>query len=154
MRPEEGSTVPKRAWVRARPFLAALAVCSASAALSAAAFAQAAAKPAPRAGPDAASVKASFDAFASAWMDRMQRVEDDNRRSPKYDGGRTSYRGYGNDFRVEIKPTGYAPAPYVGVLRYEEQTFGCSDAGATECRMVSRIPVTELFRYQDGRWVY
>lgn len=146
--------MPKRAWLRTRPVLASLAVCCVGAALSGAAFAQAAAKPAPKKGPDAASVKASFDVFASDWMDRMQRVEDDNRRSPKIEAGTTSYRGYGNDFRVEIKPTGYAPAPYVGVLRYEEQMFGCSDARATQCRMVSRIPVTELFRYQDGRWVY
>jgi hypothetical protein len=145
--------VPQRAWLRVRPALTALGVLCASAALASAALAQAA-KPAPKAGPDAASVKASFDAFASDWMDRMQRVEDDNRRSPRMDSGRPSYRGYGDDFRVEIKPTGYAPAPYVGVLRYEEQTYGCSDARATQCRMVSRIPVRELFRYQDGRWVY
>jgi hypothetical protein len=150
---EEGPIVPQRAWFRARPVLTALTALCAGVALASGAFAQAA-KPAPKAGPDAASVKASFDAFASEWMDRMQRVEDDNRRSPKVDAGSTSYRGYGNDFRVEIKPTGYAPAPYVGVLRYEEQMYGCSDPDATQCRMVSRMPVTELFRYQDGRWVY
>jgi hypothetical protein len=136
------------------PFaLLALALAGAPAAVPDAAAAQAA-KPAPKAGPDAEKVRASFDAFASEWMDRMQRVEAENRQSPKREAGAVSYRGYGEEFRVEIKPTGYAPAPYVGVLRYEERTFGCSDASATQCRVTYRLPVTELFRYQNGRWVY
>jgi hypothetical protein len=143
----------QRVSARARLATAALAAVGLAAALSSAALAQAA-KPAPRAGPDAERVKASFDSFASEWMERMQRVEDENRASPKLDTGTPTYRGYGDDFRVEIKPTGYAPAPYVGVLRYEERMYGCRDSGATECRVTSRMPVTELFRYQDGRWVY
>lgn len=144
--------MPQRAWLRARSALAALAV-SCVAAAPGVAFAQAA-KPAPVAGPDAASVKASFDAFASDWMGRMQRVEEDNRRSPTLEAGVMSYRGYGDDFRVEIKPTGSERAPYVGLLRYEEQTYGCSDEAAVQCWTVSRMRVTELFRYQDGRWIY
>lgn len=125
-----------------------------AAALSSAGFAQAA-KPAPKAGPDAAIVKASFDTFASEWMGKMKRLEADNRRNAKRDAsGSARYLGYTDDFRAEIKPTGYARAPYVGVLRYEEHTMGCTDAAATQCRMVSRTPVTELFRYQDGHWVY
>jgi hypothetical protein len=137
------------------PFaLLALALAGIPAALPAAAAAQAA-KPAPKAfGPDAPKVKASFDAFASEWMGRMQQLEVENRRSPKLEAGAVSYRGYGEEFRVEIRPTGYAPAPYVGVLRYEEQTFGCTDASATQCRVTYRLPVTELFRYQNGHWVY
>jgi hypothetical protein len=145
--------VLQRVSLRAPQVLAALAVAGLAAALSSAALAQPA-KPAPKAGPDHELVKASFDAFASEWMERMQRVEDENRQSPKLDSGTPSYRGYGDDFRVEIKPTGYAPAPYVGVLRYEERMYGCRDRGATQCNVVSRMPVRELFRYQDGRWIY
>lgn len=143
----------QRVSARARLATAALAAVGLAAALSSVALAQAA-KPAPKAVPDAERVKASFDSFATEWMERMQRVEDENRASPKLDTGTPTYRGYGDDFRVEIKPTGYAPAPYVGVLRYEERMYGCRDSGATECRVTSRMPVTELFRYQDGRWVY
>ncbi|HEX2486226.1 MAG TPA: hypothetical protein VHQ66_13035, partial [Myxococcota bacterium] len=92
------------------PFaLLALTLAGAPAAVPDAAAAQAA-KPAPKAGPDAEKVRASFDAFASEWMDRMQRVEAENRQSPKREAGAVSYRGYGEEFRVEIKPTGYAPA--------------------------------------------
>lgn len=138
-------------WVRA------LALASALAGLAAAAPGAASAqgtKGAPKGRADEATVKASFDAFAVEWMGKMQRVEEDNRRRPQVSVGRATYRGYGRDFRVELKPTGYAPAPYVGVLRYEERTYRCSDASAMRCDVVSRLPVTELFRYQNGRWIY
>jgi hypothetical protein len=133
--------------------LLALAAVGLAAGVSSAAFAQAA-KLAPKLGPDHERVRASFDVFAAEWMDRMQRVEADNRASPKLHTGTATFRGYGDDFRVEIKPTGSTLAPYVGVLRYEEHQYGCRDAVATECRVTSRMRVTELFRFQDGRWVY
>jgi hypothetical protein len=145
--------VPQRFSTSVPLALLALALAGAPAALPEAAGAQAA-KPAPKAGPDAEKVKASFDAFASEWMGKMQRLEVQNRQTPKLEAGAVSYRGYGEDFRVEIRPTGYAPAPYVGVLRYEEHTFGCTDASATHCRVTYRLPVTELFRYQNGHWIY
>jgi len=145
--------VLQRVSFRTPPVLTALAAAGLAAALSSAALAQPA-KPAPKAGADHQLVKASFDAFAAKWMERMQRVEGENRESPKLETGTAKYRGYSDEFRVEIKPTGYAPAPYVGVLRYEERMYGCRDSGATECRVTSRMPVTELFRYQDGRWIY
>jgi hypothetical protein len=101
---------------------------------------------------------ASFDAFASQWMSRMQRVEDENRRKPSVERGagspRVSYRGYTDDFRVELRPTGYPAAPFVGLLRYGEQLFTCSDAGATRCNVAHTTPITEIFRFQGGRWIY
>jgi hypothetical protein len=100
----------------------------------------------------------SFKSFASGWMDKMKRVETRNQTSAqiRLKGSRntTSYKGYGSDFKVEIKPTGYAKAPFVGVLRYTEQIFDCADKQATRCRIASTVPVTEIFRFQDGRWVY
>jgi hypothetical protein len=100
----------------------------------------------------------SFKSFASSWMDKMKRVETHNRTSPelRLSGSRNvaSYKGYTSDFKIEIKPTGYAKAPFVGVLRYTEQLFTCVDERATRCRVASTTPVTEIFRFQDGRWVY
>jgi len=100
----------------------------------------------------------SFKSFASSWMDKMKRVETHNRTSPELrpSGSRNvaSYKGYTSDFKIEIKPTGYAKAPFVGVLRYTEQLFTCADERATRCRVASTTPVTEIFRFQDGRWVY
>ncbi len=101
---------------------------------------------------------AALDAFASEWMDRMERVEDDNRRKPSVVRGpgapEVSYRGYTDDFRVELRPTGYPGAPFVGLIRYGEQLFTCADPGATRCGVKHTTPVTEIFRFQNGRWVY
>ena len=100
----------------------------------------------------------SFQGFASRWMEKLERVETRNREQPQVlsQGTRTwvTYRGYGPDFKVEVKHTGYAPAPFVGVLRYSEQVFTCSDSRATRCQLASTTPVTEIFRFQNGRWVY
>jgi hypothetical protein len=100
----------------------------------------------------------SFKSFASDWMGKMERVETHNRTSPQVrpQGARNliTYKGYGSDFKIEIKHTGYARAPFVGVLRYSEQLFTCVDERATRCRVASTTPVTEIFRFQDGRWVY
>jgi hypothetical protein len=97
---------------------------------------------------------AALDTFASQWMARMERVEDANRRKPQRDARSIHYRGYSDDFRVELRPTGYPGAPFVGLIRYGEQLFTCSDAGATRCGVAQTTPVTEIFRYQNGRWVY
>jgi hypothetical protein len=100
----------------------------------------------------------SFNSFASDWMAKMERVETQNRARPQIlpNGPQSliTYKGYGADFEIEIKRTGYARAPFVGLLRYKEQLFTCTDPGATRCRIASITPVTEIFRFQDGRWVY
>jgi hypothetical protein len=114
----------------------------------------------------------SFKSFASSWMEKMERVETSNRARPKIrpheSGSPFTYKGYASDFDIEvkhtgyavapfdieIKHTGYAAAPFVGILRYSEQLFTCTDASASRCRIVSTIPVTEIFRFQGGRWIY
>lgn len=94
--------------------------------------------------------RASFDRFAQGWMEKMHGLEAANRRQT----GAAGFRGYGREYRTELKPTGYARAPYVGVLRYEEHEYRCEDAAASRCSVASTTPVTEIFRFQDGRWVY
>lgn len=100
----------------------------------------------------------SFERFAASWMERMERTEAENRSEPRVTSqeGRTyvTYRGYAEGFDTELRATGSAQTPYVGVLRYQEILFACADRSATRCRAASRTPVTEIFRFQDGRWVY
>lgn len=107
---------------------------------------------------DAEKAAASFDAFASRWMDRMQRAEDDNRMAPQISTDTqapgTSYRGYTDEFKVELRETGYPGAPFVGLIRYSEELYHCADRGATRCGVRRRTPITEIFRFQNGRWVY
>lgn len=139
-----------RVWVAAAALVAPLALaCSASAE-----------PPAARAGDGTprASASRAFERFAASWMERMERAEAANRSEPTVSSrdGTTyvTYRGYAEGFDTELRATDSSSTPYVGVLRYQEILFACSDRSAERCRAASRTPVTEIFRYQDGRWVY
>lgn len=98
--------------------------------------------------PAMARAESSFQDFAKDWMKKMEAAEASNRQHAQ--GG--SYRGYDEDFRIELKPTGSSTAPYVGLLRYEEQQ--CAAGSGSDCRVASTTLVTEIFRFQGGRWVY
>ena len=55
---------------------------------------------------------------------------------------------------MESRPTEPRFAPFVGILRYNEQVYNCNGVDATKCSVSSSLPVTEIFRYQGGRWIY
>lgn len=97
----------------------------------------------------------SFERFAEGWMEKVQELEASQRENPTVRPGASAplvtYRGYGDDYSVELRPTGHAQAPYIGLLRYTEHVYSCMDK---ECTVASTVPVTEIFRFQDGRWVY
>jgi hypothetical protein len=101
------------------------------------------------------SARASFQRFARSWMDKFKKLEADNRLKPTVQAGavgsQTTYRGYGEDFSVELRPTGQSVAPYIGLLRYTELLYSCVQ---DRCSVASSIPVTEIFRMQNGRWIY
>jgi len=101
-------------------------------------------------------VRSAFETFAQKWMEKVQRMARDQKPvvSPGAAQTTVTYRDYGDDFTVELRPTGHAAAPYVGILRYNEQIFSCRDLSSNDCTLSSQVPVTEIFRYQDGRWVY
>jgi hypothetical protein len=100
----------------------------------------------------------SFDDFAQTWMQKMASAESQNRTKPKLapQGGTTvaSYRGYESDYAIELKPTGSATAPWVGILRYHELTYTCADKSTSSCAPSKKMRVTEIFRFQGGKWVY
>jgi len=110
--------------------------------------------------PDSADERArtSFSDFARSWMAKMQKNEAQNRKNPTVQPGPSenvvTYRGIGEDFTVELRPTGHPSAPFVGILRYNEQVYSCDGANASKCSVSSSLPVTEIFRYQGGSWVY
>jgi len=110
--------------------------------------------------PDSADerARASFSDFARSWMAKMQENETQNRQNPIVQPGPSenvvTYRGIGEDFTVELRPTGHPSAPFVGILRYNEQVYSCDGANASKCSVASTLPVTEIFRYQGGSWVY
>ena len=102
--------------------------------------------------------RTSFSDFARSWMAKMQENEAQNRENPTVQPGPgeniVTYRGFDEGFTVELRPTGHPVAPFVGILRYNEQVYSCNGVDASKCSVASSLPVTEIFRYQGGRWVY
>jgi hypothetical protein len=108
--------------------------------------------------PGQSRAEAAFDNFAKDWMAKVQRMEAQNRKQPSVKPGSqgelVTYRGYGDDYSIELRPTGHAAAPYVGLLRYTEHVYSCRSMKANDCAVVTSVPVTEIFRFQNGRWTY
>ncbi len=102
-------------------------------------------KPAPAAiAPGAeAEVQHAFDQFARQWMKKIE-----HNAIPAPNGGRREYA----DYRIELRATGQTSAPYVGLLRYTENLVECK--AAAQCATTAAIPVTEIFRFERGHWVY
>jgi hypothetical protein len=97
--------------------------------------------------PAYAKAESSFQSFASEWMRKMAAAEAHEKKTAK--GG--TYRGYDDAFKIELKATGSSAAPYVGLLRYQEHQ--CA-AGGDTCKVTGTTAVTEIFRFQGGRWIY
>lgn len=112
----------------------------------------------PNSDPAQQRAERSFDEFAKGWMQKMAHLESQNRTSPKLasqSGGMVaSYRGYEPGYVIELKPTGSATAPWVGILRYHELTYMCADKSTASCAPSKKMRVTEIFRFQGGKWVY
>jgi hypothetical protein len=118
-------------------------------------FGPAAQAQAPASIADANPAHDSFQTFAAEWMQRLGRVEAQNKSSVLGNGATNlSYRGFDDDFKTELRATGNVKAPYVGMIRYLEREYRCSDSRALDCRVEKTTPITEVFRFQDGRWVY
>lgn len=99
----------------------------------------------------------SFHSFATDWMNQLGRDEAHRRRkalSPEGSAEAPSYRGVGKRFKVELRATGNAQAPFVGILRYPEYLYRCAEKVQRSCQVSSQTVVSEIFRIQDGRWIY
>jgi hypothetical protein len=94
--------------------------------------------------------EASFTSFAESWMAKLGRAESGNRASVT----NGSYRGFGKDFRTQLRATGNPASPYIGMLQYTEVVYQCSRPGGKSCRVASTVPVMEIFRFRSGRWLY
>ncbi len=98
--------------------------------------------------PAFAKAESSFQTFASDWMRKMDAAEAHEKKAANGGG----YRTYGDEFKIELKPTGSTAAPYVGLLRYQEHQ--CAAGSGANCQVTGTTAVTEIFRFQGGRWVY
>jgi hypothetical protein len=95
----------------------------------------------PTTGGDAATI-GSFEGFSRGWIAKMRAAAT---------AGPKQIRDV---YEMELRPTGSAQAPYVGILTYCEVAMQCAGAGQTSCKPSSSTVVKEMFRYQAGQWVY
>jgi len=110
-----------------------------------------------------AQVETSLRAFAGQYMQSLRK---ENCRSPQksrvesYEGGYCIRSVvYDGSWSVELKKTESKATPYIGVLTYQERhlvRYGPEEkdlANQPEVT-VAQIPVTEIFRFSKGNWVY
>ncbi len=90
--------------------------------------------------------EASFQSFARGW------VQDLRQREAKANKAGQDHTAPGREWRVELRPTGRVKTPYVGILHYTENRMQCRTAGA--CKRIGGNGVSEMFRFQNGKWVY
>jgi len=111
-----------------------------------------------------AQAKSSFEVFQLEWMKKVNSYGDYGQHNVKVetDGqGRfvASYRLIVPAEGSEVKSTGDKASPYVGVVKYEEQTF-FSRADTPELakqgpfKVEKEVIITEIFRYSKGKWVF
>ena len=99
-------------------------------------------------------VRSSFEVFADDWMANLTRHERRTARELGSTGSADHHRRFGRYYEVELRPTGRAAVPFVGILRYTEERWRCAKASQSRCNLDSRNAVSEVFRFQDGRWIY
>jgi hypothetical protein len=97
-----------------------------------------------------AVARESFSTFARSWLDKLQKGNG----KIEQDASGVTRRQLDGDFTTELRATGQPTTPYVGLLRYTEHVYRCSGAGQDSCVVQASIPVTEIFRFENGRWVY
>jgi hypothetical protein len=113
---------------------------------------------------DQAAVTKAFEVFQQEWLIKLNQHGDYGWEKIKVEQdaeGRhcASYRILTKGLESEVKATGDKGSPYVGVLKYEEQTYASRAAtpdlarqGPFECEKA--LVVTEIFRYSGGKWLY
>jgi hypothetical protein len=106
-------------------------------------------------------IEQAFTKFARSWLGSL------SREAPAPGNGRRflapnapeeqepyTYRDYGEDFAIRMKPTGNAASPFVGILSYTENVYVCRGPTRDDCELVESSPITEIFPFRDGRWQY
>jgi hypothetical protein len=104
-------------------------------------------------------VERAFADFARGWLGSLSRgvprPEDGARFSAPRAPGQPepfTYRDHGGAFAIQMKPTGNAASPFVGILSYTENVYVCRGSTRDDCELVESSPITEIFPFRDGRW--
>ncbi|HYB13586.1 MAG TPA: hypothetical protein VEG67_08945 [Myxococcota bacterium] len=101
---------------------------------------------------DADKALSAFHTFTQTWMEKLRGTSALQTVAASSEG--PELKRFSTTYSEEVKPTGSADNPFVGILHYTEELYRCSDVAGADCTMVDSTPVTEIFRYQNGAWVY
>jgi hypothetical protein len=113
---------------------------------------------------DEMEAKQSFEVFKEAWLGKLNqhgeygwekiKVEQESQ-----DSCAARYKIITRATDSEVKATGDKLTPFVGILKYEEQTYICrastselAKQGPFTCER--EVVITEIFRYANGKWLY
>jgi hypothetical protein len=106
--------------------------------------------------PGKTAAQKSFEQFVNVWMSRLDRIGKMNILGidimPRDQGFVGRYVCYGPECEFSIKETVSPETPFVGILHYSEKHF--LKKGETRQMLTEKIPVTEIFRFTRGKWVY
>jgi hypothetical protein len=105
----------------------------------------------------------TLDAFCTKWMGFLATRERDNRKSIHWqtgpDGVRGQFVGYSPDYQCQMKPMQSKKDTPVATIVYREYVYqqegpSTSEAAEAAPRVMEATEVTEIFRYNKGKWVY
>jgi hypothetical protein len=107
------------------------------------------------------NLDSSFDAFCGEWGKKLHEREVHNIASIKWDSGTSwvqgTYVGYSEPLSCAVEPdSGTVP---VGKIIYHEVVYekrgpSIKAAEGEPGQAVETTEVTEIFRYQNGKWIY
>jgi hypothetical protein len=104
-------------------------------------------------------VEQAFADFAQNWLGGLSReaARQENGAGFPAPGApgqpeRFTYRDSGEAFAIQLKSTGNAASPFVGILSYTENVYLCGGPTRDDCEFVESSPITEIFPFRDGRW--
>jgi len=107
------------------------------------------------------AVKEAFEEFCQEWMHKLQAREEHNVANIKWDSNSDGILGeyvgyYTRDYSCKLADGSKVP---VGKIMYEEVRYLKRGPTVTEAQQspphpVETTSVTEIFRYDHGKWVY
>ena len=108
-----------------------------------------------------AAVASAFEGFCIEWMHKLEAREQANVTHIKWetgaDGVHGEYIGYTQEHTCTMKSgTGNVPVGKIiyREIRYEKRGSSVKEAEGSAAHPVETTEVTEIFRYEKGKWVY
>lgn len=108
-----------------------------------------------------ADVASAFEGFCTEWMHKLEAREEANVTHIKWesdsDGVHGAYVGYTHEHTCTMKSgTGAVPVGKIiyREIQYEKRGSSITQAEQSPSHPVETTEVTEIFRYDKGKWIY